>query len=350
MTALALRRKHEMTELPQASMADVATRAGVSVSTVSRALRGSSLVSPATTARVREAADELSFAISRAASSLATGRLGRIALLVSGSLGSWFNGAILEAIYATLHDADHELSIFRIRSRQEREEFFATLPARRNADALIVASFGLTIAERSRLHDLSMPVVYLNQRVQGSASVSIDDAGGVRAGFRQLRNLGHRRIAFAGSENQLGFTYSAAERVEGYRAEQTAAGVSTEDQLVITTPSVRGGDGVVASLLTTKEPPTALQVDSDELAMSVLAAMSRVGLRAPEDLSVLGFDDHAMAALFGLSTIAQPVEHLGRQAATMALTLAAGATLAEEVVVVATQLVLRQTTGRASQT
>lgn len=334
------------TEPTQASMADVAERAGVSMSTVSRALRGSPLVSPETTTRVRQAAAELSFAISRTASSLATGRLGRIAVLVGGSLGSWFNGAILDSIYATLRDADHELLIFRIRSQSERDEFFETLPARRHADAMIVASFALTASERARLRDLSMPVVYLNQRVRGAASVAIDDAGGVRVGVRQLRNLGHRRIAFARAENRIGFDYSAAERVDGYRAEQAAAGVPTDDQLIVTSPSVDDGDPVVSALLAATDPPTALVVDSDELAMSVLAAMGRVGLRAPEDLSVLGFDDHTMAATFGLSTIAQPVDLLGCRAASMALTLAAREPLPRKTIVVPTRLVLRSTTGR----
>jgi LacI family repressor for deo operon, udp, cdd, tsx, nupC, and nupG len=342
--------KAPVTEPIHASMADVAERAGVSMSTVSRALRGSALVSAETSARVRQAANELSFAISRTASSLATGRLGRIAVLVGGSLGSWFNGSILDAIYATLHDADHELLIFRIRSRAEREEFFTTLPARRNADAMIVASFALTAGERSRLHDLSMPVVYLNQRVRGASSVSIDDAGGVGLGVRQLRNLGHRRIAFARAENRIGFDYSAAERVDGYRAEQSAAGVPAVDQLVVTTPSPDDGDTVVSALLAAAEPPTALMVDSDELALSVLAAMAHVGLRAPDDFSVLGFDDHTMAATFGLSTIAQPVELLGQRAGAMALALAAGQTLPRRTVLVPTRLILRRTTGRAATT
>ncbi len=86
-----------MTPLSPSSMADVAERAGVSVSTVSRALRGSPLVSADTIERVRQAADELDFAVSRAASSLASGRLNRVAVLVSGSLGSWFNGCLLDA-------------------------------------------------------------------------------------------------------------------------------------------------------------------------------------------------------------------------------------------------------------
>jgi len=331
---------------PLATMADVATRAGVSVATVSRALRGSDLVSAATTARVRAAADALGFSVSRSASGLATGRAGRIAVLVGGTLGAWFNGSILDAIYGRLREADHELSIFRILSQAEREEFFTTLPARRNADAIIVASFALTRAERARLNALSMPVVYLNQQARGAVSVSIDDVAAVRAGVRYLANLGHRRIGFARAENRMGFRYSAVQRIDGFRAEQSAAGVPVEDQVIVTADDARDGDGLLGRLLAVDTLPTALLVDSDELAMSLLDAMSRVGLRAPADLSVLGFDDHALARSFGLSTIAQPVATLGEQAATMALTLAAGQPLRTRVVSVPTRLVPRRTTGR----
>jgi DNA-binding LacI/PurR family transcriptional regulator len=191
-----------------------------------------------------------------------------------------------------------------------------------------------------------MPVVYLNQRVRGVPSVSIDDAAGTRDGVRHLRNLGHRRIAFVRPENRTGFRYSAIDRVDGFRAAMDEAGVPPEEQQVITAADVGSADEVVATALSTPVPPTALVADSDELAIGILGAMSRVGLRAPEDLSLLGFDDHALAARLGLSTIAQPVEALGTEAAELALTLAAGAVPARRVLVVPTRLVLRRTTGR----
>ncbi len=328
------------------SMADVADRAGVSVSTVSRALRGSGLVSPETTARVLAAADDLAFAVSRTASGLATGRLNRIAVLVGGTLASWFNGSILDAIYDALHAADHELSIFRIRDQTERDDFFTTLPARRNADAMIVASFALAGEERQRLRELGMPLVYLNQRVPDAPSVSIDDVAAARTGTRHLLNLGHRRLAFVRAQNATGFVYSAQDRLDGFLAELAASGLSGEPPVVLTAPSVTGGQEVVSAVLASERPPTALVTDSDELAFSVLGAMVRVGLRAPEDLSVLGFDGHAMADRFELSTLAQPVEYLGTLAATMALTLAGGGTPDRPVVVAPTRLVLRGTTGR----
>ena len=187
-------------------MQDVADLAGVSVATVSRALRGSSLVNDATRERVLAAAEDLSFSVSRAASSLATGKLNKIAVLVSGRLNSWFNGSVLDAMYEYLHAARQELIIYRILDDAQRIEFFATLPARRNADALVVASFALTTAERRRLRNQAIPLIYLNQRVRGAVSVAIDDLEAARTGARHLIELGHRRIGFVTTAQLTGLT------------------------------------------------------------------------------------------------------------------------------------------------
>lgn len=330
---------------PRSRMEDVAARAGVSVATVSRALRGSPLVSAETRARVLAAADELDFAVSRLASSLASGRVGRIAVLMSGRLGSWFNGSVLDGLYDGVRAAGQELVIFRVADLAEREQFFTSLPVRRNADALVITSFALTAAERRRLSSIGMPVVYLNQRVRGFPSVAIDDVAATRLGIRHLINLGHRWPGFVRVINVAGFSYSALARLDGYRAELAAAGAAESDRRVLQASGFTDGDAVVAQLLAYHPPPTALMTESDELAMSVISACRRVGLRVPQDLSVLGFDDHQQAGPYGLSTVAQPVTELGRRAAEMALTLAAGDRLARRQIDLPTELRLRLTTA-----
>ena len=329
-----------------ASMADVARRAGVSVSTVSRALRGSPLVSDETTARVVAAADALSFAISRAASGLARGRLGRIGVLVGSPLRSWFSGSVLDAVYARLALADVELTIFRAQDSVEREAFFTRLPARRNVDALIVASFALTATERTRLQALGLPLVYLNQRVAGVPSVAIDDVDGMRQGVKTLLDLGHRRVAFVQTDlHRPGFVFSSARRVQGFHDAMADAGTDEQDRIVLQAPHPDAGDVVGRAVLSLDDPPTALAIDSDDLALSVLVALDRAGIRSPRDISVIGFDDHAHAARMGLSTIAQPVDALGTAAADLALTLAAGEVPVRADLLVPTRVVLRNTTG-----
>src|SRR5918993_3761998 len=284
-----------MTPLSPSGMADVAERAGVSVSTVSRALRRSPLVSAETLERVRRAADELDFAVSRAASSLASGRLNRVAVLLSGPLSSWFNGSLLDATYAALHDRGQELLIYRTLSRDERDDFFATLPARRNADAMIVGSLELTATQRQRLQNLGMPLVFVNRRHAGAASVAIDDAAGAEVATQHLVNLGHRRVAYVGYAHAPSARPSSARRLTGYRAAMTAARIPAPEQRQILTHRAEDGEDVVSQLLGAPSPPTALLVEADDLAMRVLAALWRGGVRAPPGPSLGGFDGHPMA-------------------------------------------------------
>jgi DNA-binding LacI/PurR family transcriptional regulator len=325
-------------------MEDVAERAEVSVSTVSRALRGSPLVSPETTERVLAAAEELSFAVSRAASSLATGKLNRIAVLVSGSLGTWFNGTLLDAVYETLHQAGQELLIYRTLNTGQRDQFFATLPARRNADALIVASLALEITQQRRLSELGMPLVMVNQRLRGASSVAVDDAAGSAEATRHLLELGHRRIAFVAPVHAVETRPSSADRVAGYRQAMTEARRAGRERVILVAP---GDDPaqVIRPLLHRARPATGLVVESDELAMRLLAGLYRAAVRIPQELSVIGFDDHASAATFGLSTIAQPVDLLGREAARCALRMVGATRPRTSQLVVPTELVRRATTG-----
>ncbi len=216
-------------------MADVAERAGVSTSTVSRTLRGLSTVSPEVRARVEAAARELNFAVSRQAASLVTGRTGNVAVMVP-TLTSWFMGSALTSLGPMLRAAGMEMNIYVIPDMAERTAFFERLPARRNADALLVFCFDLTEQETARLDDLGMPVIYVSQHVDGRPSVYVDDVAGSRKATQHLLNLGHRRIAFARTVGARGFSFSSHERLLGYRQALTEAGISPDDDLVVGSP------------------------------------------------------------------------------------------------------------------
>ena len=330
-------------------MPDVARLAGVSVSTVSRTLRGLPTVSPETRRKVEEAARELSFSITRSASSLVTGRTGRVAVLLP-TLRSWFMGAMLTGLSSALRAADLDLMIYDMPSMAERDAFFERLPARRNADALLVVSFDLTEEERDRLDELGMPVVFVSQHMPGRAGVRVDDVAGARRGTQYLVNLGHRRIAFVQTDSGKGFSYSAQERVEGYRKVLAEAGLGMDEELV-----VRGGTGqqagmdAVARLWSSAEPPTAIFAESDEVAVGVLRALRASRIPVPEAVSVLGFDDHELAALFDLSTVAQSPLDIGRAAGELVRDILDDEQEVEEGrhLVLPTRLVLRGSTAPA---
>jgi transcriptional regulator with XRE-family HTH domain len=122
-----------------ATMDDVAALAGVSTSTVSRALRDSPLISASTRERVRQAASQLDFALSRAASALATGRLGRIGLLVSGPLSTWFNASVLDAAYAELRASGQELVIYSTKTETDRAHMLSCAPGGERHDAYVAS-------------------------------------------------------------------------------------------------------------------------------------------------------------------------------------------------------------------
>lgn len=303
-------------------MADVAERAGVSTSTVSRTLRGLSTVSPEVRSRVERAARELNFAVSRQAASLVTGRTGNVAVLVP-ALDAWFMGAALSSLGPLLRAAGKELNVYVIPDMAERTSFFDRLPARRNADALLVFSFDLNDEETARLDNLGMPVIYVSQHVEGRPSVYVDDVTAAVHGTRHLLNLGHRRIAFMQTAGASGFSFSSNERLLGYQQALTEAGIPLDEELMITT---RVGDKrctaeAVGGLLSLREPPTAVFAEQDEVAVAVLWTLRKSRVPVPERISVLGFDDQPLAEWFDLSTVAQSPSDIGREAGELALSL-----------------------------
>jgi DNA-binding LacI/PurR family transcriptional regulator len=303
-------------------MADVAERAGVSTSTVSRTLRGLTTVSPEVRARVEQAARELNFAVSRQAASLVTGKTGTVAVLVP-TLDAWFMGSALSSLAPVLREAGMELTVYVIPDLAERAAFFDRLPARRNADALLVFSFDLTEEETDRLDTLGMPVVYVSQHVDGRPSVYVDDVAGALHGTRHLLNLGHRRIAFIKTVGASGFSFSSNERLVGYRKALTEAGLPHDDDLVV---AIQVGDRramteALGHLLSLREPPTALFAEQDEVAVTVIRTLRTTRIEVPAHISVLGFDDQPVADWFDLSTIAQSPSDIGREAGRLALQL-----------------------------
>ncbi|MGP3991941.1 LacI family DNA-binding transcriptional regulator [Streptomyces sp. 3N207] len=304
-------------------MADVAERAGVSTSTVSRTLRGMSTVSPEVRGRVEQAARELNFAVSRQAASLVTGRTGTMAVLVP-TLNSWFMGAALSSLAPLLRAAGMELNVYVMADLAARTAFFERLPARRNADALLVFSFDLTDEETTRLDNLGMPVIYGSQHVEGRPSVYVDDVAGALHGTRNLINFGHRRIAFIQTIGASGFSFSSNERLLGYQQALTEAGIPLDDDLVVATLASgdkRGTAEALGKLLSLREPPTAIFAEQDEVAVATLWTLRKMQIAVPDRISLLGFDDQPMADWFDLSTVAQSPSDIGREAGELALAL-----------------------------
>jgi DNA-binding LacI/PurR family transcriptional regulator len=308
-----------------ATIADVAKQAGVGMATVSRVLNGSPQVRDATRARVLSAIELLDYRPNPLARGLSRGRCQTLGVLVP-----FFTHASaverLRGVVAALDESRYDLVLFNVESPVHRDQHLAAITGRDRADGLLVMSMPIPARDLDRLTTAGIPVVLVDARGKGVPAVVSDDVAGGRIATEHLLQLGHRAIAFIGDDpdNSFGFT-SSAQREHGYAAALAEAGIVLRPELV------RHGahNSAVArelaeQLLDERELPTAVFASSDVQAMGVLAAAAARGLRVPDDLSVIGFDDVELSAYIGLTTVHQALFESGRLGARLLLEAVAG--------------------------
>ncbi|MEU6699329.1 LacI family DNA-binding transcriptional regulator [Pseudonocardia sp. NPDC046786] len=327
------------------NLADVARRAGVSSATASRALSDHPHVAAATRERVWQAARDLEYVASPDATGLARGTTGRVAVVVP-HLARWWFGAALEGLSGALRAAGLDLLLYRLGDPAARQAFFDELPARRRADAVVLLGFGVDERERERLDRIGVGIVAAGTRVGSHPSVSIDEYAAGRQAMDHLLHLGHRRIGMiVAADPDLDLAQPAG-RSAAYRAALADAGIDPDPDLTATvTWSPECGARAMSGLLGLARPPTAVYAHSDEIALGALRTLRRAGYRVPGDVSVIGIDDHPLAAITDLSTVAQPAAEQGELAARAVLAGLAGRPV-DPIVTVPTRLVIRGTSGR----
>ncbi len=324
------------------SMRDVARRAGVSLSTVSRVMRAVPGVAPAVRERVQEAADELSYVVSRNASGLVTGRTGRVAVVVP-FLQPWFFGSVLAGISDGLQRAGLDMLVYQVGEMRGQRGWTSSLPLRRNSDAVITVAMDLSAEECGRLDDIGVPLVLTGQCVPGRAGVFIDDRQGAAKATRHLLNLGHTRVAYIGSEGGSWRSLSSRDRLEGFQSAMVEAGLA--EWSVLSTPGRRGGELAMGELLSDHRPPTAVLAESDDIAMGAHRTLRRSGISVPGAISLMGFDDHEAAAVLDLTTVDQSPRAIGAAAADLTVDILAGEAPPDRHVEMPTRLILRQSTS-----
>ena len=329
----------------QVNMADVARRAGVSIATVSRALRGAPGVSEPTRERIRQIATELAYVISPEASHLSRGATGRVAVVVQ-TINLWFYATLLAGVESVLREAEFDVLIYHVGDAADRAAFFERLPARRKADALIVIALPLP-DEQARLAQLGMPVVVVGGRLGDYPHVRVDDVEVGAQAVSHLIGLGHERIAMMRSADTEGVAWPAdRERALGYHTALEEAGLEVRDDYVVSVPySFEAAATGMERLLSLRKPPTAVFSYSEELAMSALRTLRRAHWAVPGRMSVVGVDDHPHAALHDLTTVRQPVEELGRLAGRLVVDLLRGTSELPREATLPTWLAVRGTTG-----
>ena len=328
---------------------DVARRAGVSVATVSRALRGLPGVSPATRESVRAIAVELSYVPSPSAAGLPTGRTGAVGVVSPDTCG-WYFQTIADATAMTLSTGGYDMLRYRLTGvEKSRRTVVDTQLLRKRVDGLIVVSLPLQDDEVEAMRAMRRPVVVVGPVVPGLPTVRIDDVDVGRAATQHLVDLGHTDIAFIGGDpdDHLGFPVSP-DRMVGYEQVLVEAGGTPDPSRVVPAKFTAEAGWEAYHVLAAHGPlPTAVFASSDEIAMGFAAAARAAGVRVPDDLSVIGVDDHDLSWTFGLTTVAQPVRDEGRLAAEALLAQMAcpDCERSADVITVPTRLIVRDTTA-----
>lgn len=331
----------------QVNMADVAHRAGVSIATVSRALRDLPGVSPLTRTRVLTIVAELDYVVSPAASSL-RGATRRVAVVLP-RLDSWFSSTMLATIESTLRQADLDVLVYQVSSEERRLHFFRDLPTRRKVDAVVLITLPIRPEEEERLDLMGVEVVVAGSRLRDFPSVNVDDVAiGVEA-VDHLVGLGHTRIGMIRTSDTDGARWASdLHRRTGYLDALARHGLPHDPALLVTAPyGVDAGAVGMEELLALDDPPTAVFCYSDDIAVAATTTLRRHGLRVPEDVSLIGVDGHDLGELFDITSIDQHVVEQARAASRMVLDLLAGHPPTPTHLTLATHLRVRGSTAPA---
>jgi LacI family repressor for deo operon, udp, cdd, tsx, nupC, and nupG len=304
-----------------ATIEDVASAAGVSVATVSRALRGLPNVAPATRERVTAAASRLRYRADPHASRLAAGRTNTVGMAVP-LLDRWFFGKIVAGVESALRDRGYDLIVYEVDGEAALRRFLSeAAPYRKRTDGLIIADLVVPPDLLDGLVSSGTVLVTIGERTDHYSSVMIDNAAAAKLVMDHLIDLGHRRIGLIGGQPDRPIHSDVPDlRMRGALAVLNEAGIAPRPHHVQTAGfTVTGGYHAMSLMLEHRDRPTAVFAFSDEMAIGAIRAAGERGLRVPHDLSVAGFDDHDVAWALDLTTVAQPVMGLGETVTALLL-------------------------------
>ncbi|MFD4156826.1 LacI family DNA-binding transcriptional regulator [Streptomyces hydrogenans] len=331
------------------SLKDVAQRAGVSIKTVSNVVNNYPHVTPQMRAKVQQAIDELGYRPNLTARHLRKGRTGIIAFAVP-ELGNPYFAELAGAVIDAAAQHDYTVLVDHTAGLRERELLVCQEFRSHVIDGLILSPIHLENDDLLARQETS-PLVLLGEREYEAPydQIAIDNVAAARTAVRHLLDLGRRRIAFLGS--RTGRERQPAHlRLRGWREELTAAGVTPDESLVVATDGYGRGDGAAAmtALLDRGIVPDAVFAYNDLIALGALRTLTERGLRVPDDIAVVGFDDieESRYGAITLTTVAPDKPAIARQAVDRLVERLAGGPVSEpRRIRPGYRLVVRESTG-----
>lgn len=296
---------------------DIAQRAGVSIATVSRAFSGHARVADGTRAHVFAVADELGYEPHVSARGLARSSTQLVAAVVP-MLTSYFFMEVIRGVQDRLAESDYDLLVFSARSPEHVDAQLARAAQKGRADGLLLCSTPLTPARAGALRASGAPVVLVDSAHPDFDSVSVSNREGGFAATTHLLGLGRERVGLV-APNPV--SVPGAERRAGYEAALAHAGRDVDARLIAASRegdehgyTRAAGHASMRALLRLPDPPDAVFATSDAQALGALDALREAGLRTPDDVALVGFDDIPTSAYVGLSTLRQPMYEMGKAA------------------------------------
>lgn len=299
----------------KATIYDVAKEAGVSIATVSNAINGKGKVSKKRREQIFEIMERLQYQPSVIASALMGKKTFTLGLLIP-DISNPFFAEIARAIEDEAHQSGYSVIICSTDNQDERVERYISLLEQKRVDGMIIGT-GVENAELlASLQTKEIPFVLVARESAALAvdTVVVDDFIGGMLSARHIAELGHRRIGILAENLKVS---SSRERIRGFKQGLSEANVPFDDRdIVICEYRVEEGRRGARELLGRPNPPTAMFCCNDLLAIGAMQVAKELGIRVPEELSIVGFDDTILASVTDppLTTVSQPIGHMGKQA------------------------------------
>ncbi len=300
----------------KATIYDVAERAGVAISTVSRVLNNSSDVSDHTRARVLQAIEELRFRPDRTAKTLAQKQTETLVIAMP-SFTTPFHTELLKGVRSRIKELEYDLLLFDLGSRNPKEKLLDFL-GKGSVDGLLLAMH-VDDELSNELLTLRAPVVLIGNKRPEFDSYYWDDEGGARSAVNHFIQQGHRRIGIITSPIEDDMVQQR--RIEGYQVAMKRTGIEVDPnwmQSGLTEKhagiSEESGFEAMQAFLRLPEQVTAVYAISDTLAIGAWYALRKAGLKVPQDVAIIGYNDIKTSLYIGLSSVDQKMQQVGHQA------------------------------------
>lgn len=301
---------------------EVAERAGVSLGTVSNVLNRPEMVAEATRLRVQAVIEQLGFVRNGSAHQLRAGRSHHLGLVVLDVTNPFFT-EVARGVEDAANEAGYVVILCNSDSSPEKEGHYLHMLQEQRTAGVLITPVQNDVAYLQHLRQRDIAVVLLDRpsRARDLCSVAIDDALGGELAVHHLLELGHRHITFVSGPMKI---RQYAERRRGARRAIKMAGLDPDevmDEVLLPTQNARSGENCVEGLLMRTPRPTAIFCANDPLALGVMRGLNQHGLKIPQDIAIIGYDDVEFASMLSpaLTSIRQPKYQLGRAAAELLL-------------------------------